>query len=120
MKDLFMVLRQRIMVVYCDLEWRDEMFDRILSAYPEDMVCRSIKSRCDCRIELIDGTIIKFAYAGDNARGCRADKIIAQPGIEQTVLRTVFGRALMKSAGMYIATDESLIPAMLYYANMDE
>lgn len=34
MKDLFMVLRRRILVVYHDIEWRDEMFDKILNAYP--------------------------------------------------------------------------------------
>lgn len=37
MKDLFMVLRRRILVVYHDIEWRDEMFDKILNAYPEAM-----------------------------------------------------------------------------------
>ena len=28
MKDLFMVLRRRILIVYHDIEWRDEMFEQ--------------------------------------------------------------------------------------------
>lgn len=120
MKDLFMVLRRRILVVYHDIEWRDEMFDKILNAYPEDMVCRQIKSRCNCSIELIDGTILKFVYAGDNACGVRAEKIIAQPGIEQEVLKIIFGRALVHTVSMYVATDEEMIPAITYYANMEK
>lgn len=115
MKDLFMVLRRRILVVYHDIEWRDEMFDKTLNAYPEAMVCRKIKSMCGCSIELIDGTILKFVYAGDNSRGVRADKIIAQPGIEQEVLTTIFGRALVHTTSMYVATDDGIKPAAIYY-----
>lgn len=119
MKNLDFVLRQRIMVVYHDIEWRDEMFDRLLKLYPEDMVTRSIKSRCHCRIELVDGTFIKFAYANDASRGFRADKIIVQPGIEETYVNTVFGRALVRDFGMYVATDEAIIPSGIYYADKD-
>lgn len=118
MKDLFMVLRRRILVVYHDIEWRDEMFDKMLNAYPEAMVCRKIKSMCGCSIELIDGTILKFVYAGDNSRGVRADKIIAQPGIEQEVLTTIFGRALVHATSMYVATDDGIMPAITYYADI--
>lgn len=120
MKDLFMVLRRRILVVYHDIEWRDEMFDKILNAYPEAMVCRKIKSMCGCSIELIDGTILKFVYTGDNACGVRAEKIIAQPGIEQEVIKTIFGRALVRTASMYVATDNGIMPAITYYANMEK
>lgn len=120
MKDLFMVLRRRILVVYHDIEWRDEMFDKILNAYPEAMVCRKIKSMCGCFIELIDGTILKFVYAGDNSRGVRAEKIIAQPGIEQEVLTTIFGRALVHTTSMHVATDDGIMPAITYYANMEK
>lgn len=120
MKDLFMVLKRRILVVYHDIEWRDEMFDRILNAYPEDMISRKIKSRCGCSIELIDGTVVKFVYTGDNACGVRAEKIISQPGIEQEVLKTIFGRTLVHTASMYVATDDGVMPAVTYYANMDK
>lgn len=120
MKDLFMVLRRRILVVYHDIEWRDEMFDKILNAYPEAMVCRKIKSMCSCSIELIDGTILKFVYAGNNSCGVRADKIIAQPGIEHEVLTTIFGRTLVHTTSMYVATGDGIMPAITYYANMEK
>lgn len=96
------------------------MFDKILNAYPEAMVCRKIKSMCGCSIELIDGTILKFVYTGDNACGVRAEKIIAQPGIEQEVMKTIFGRALVRTASMYVATDNGIMPAITYYANMEK
>ena len=84
MNDLTTVLRQRILIVYSDIEWRDEMFSKVLDAYPHDMINKMIKSRCDCWIELKDGTMIRFVYASDAARGNRANKIIAQPGIDET------------------------------------
>ena len=68
MNDLTTVLRQRILIVYTDIEWRDEMFSKILNIYPHDMINKMIKSRCNCWIELVDGTTIRFAYASDSAR----------------------------------------------------
>ena len=65
-------------------------------------------------------TILKFVYAGDNSRGVRAEKIIAQPGIEQEVLTTIFGRALVHTTSMYVATDDGIMPAITYYANMEK
>lgn len=46
MNDLTTVLRQRILIVYSDIEWRDEMFSKVLDAYPHDMINKMIKSRC--------------------------------------------------------------------------
>ena len=75
---------------------------------------------CSCSIELIDGTILKFVYAGNNSCGVRADKIIAQPGIEHEVLTTIFGRTLVHTTSMYVATDVGIMPAITYYANMEK
>ena len=38
MNDLSTVLRQRILIVYSDIEWRDEMFSKVLDTYPHDMI----------------------------------------------------------------------------------
>ncbi len=120
MNDLTTVLRQRILIVYSDIEWRDEMFSKILDIYPHDMINKMIKSRCGCWIELIDGTIFRFAYANDRMCGCRNDKIIAQPGIDETILNTVFRRTLIHNASMYISTESSIIPSALYFADRTE
>ena len=76
MNDLITVLRQRILIVYSDIEWRDEMFSKVLDAYPHDMINKMIKSRCGCWIELKDGTMIRFVYASDAARGIRAIRLL--------------------------------------------
>ena len=108
MNDLTTVLRQRILIVYSDIEWRDEMFSKVLDAYPHDMINKMIRSRCGCWIELKDGTMIRFVYASDAARGIRANKIIAQPGIDETFLYTVFRRMLISDSDMYVATDNEI------------
>lgn len=117
MNDLSTILRQRILIVYHDIEWRDEMFSKVLDSYPHDMINKMIKSRCGCWIELVDGTTIRFAYASDAARGIRANKIIAQPGIDETFLYTVFRRMLINDSDMYVATDTAIKPADIYYTD---
>ena len=112
MNDLTTVLRQRILIVYSDIEWRDEMFSKVLDN-------KMIKSRCGCWIELKDGTMIRFVYASDAARGIRANKIIAQPGIDETFLYTVFRRMLISNSDMYVATDNDIKPAAIYYTDED-
>lgn len=72
MNDLTTILRQRILIVYSDIEWRDEMFSKVLDIYPHDMINKMIKSRCGCWIELVDGTMVRFVYANDSARGIKA------------------------------------------------
>ena len=119
MNDLITVLRQRILIVYSDIEWRDEMFSKVLDAYPHDMINKMIKSRCGCWIELKDGTMIRFVYASDAARGIRANKIIAQPGIDETFLYTVFRRMLISDSDMYIATDKLGYTDAAYTAAVD-
>ena len=119
MNDLTTVLRQRILIVYTDIEWRDEMFSTILNIYPHDMVNRMIKSRCSCGIELIDGTIFRFAYAGDSARGMRANKVIIQPDISQTFSDIVLRHLLINNSEMYVASDEGIRPAAIYYTDKD-
>lgn len=119
MNDLTTVLRQRILIVYTDIEWRDEMFSKILNIYPHDMVNRMIKSRCSCWIELIDGTIFRFAYAGDSARGMRANKVIIQPDISQTFSDIVLRHLLMNNSEMYVAADEGIKPAAIYYIDKE-
>lgn len=119
MNDLTTVLRQRILIVYTDIEWRDEMFSTILSIYPHDMINRMIKSRCSCWIELIDGTIFRFAYAGDSARGMRANKVIIQPDISQTFSDIVLRRLLINNSEMYVVSDEGIRPAAIYYTDKD-
>lgn len=119
MNDLTTVLRQRILIVYTDIEWRDEMFSKILNIYPHDMVNKMIKSRCSCWIELIDGTIFRFAYAGDSARGMRANKVIIQPDISQTFSDIVLRHLLINNSEMYVASDEGIRPAAIYYADTD-
>lgn len=117
MNDLTTVLRQRILIVYTDIEWRDEMFSKILNIYPHDMVNKMIKSRCSCWIELIDGTIFRFAYAGDSARGMRANKVIIQPDISQTFSDIVLRHLLINNSEMYVASDEGIRPAAIYYTD---
>lgn len=107
MNDLTTVLRQRILIVYSDIEWRDEMFSKVLDTYPHDMINKMIKSRCGFR----------FVYASDAARGIRANKIIAQPGIDETFLYTVFRRMLISDSDMYVATDNDIKPAAIYYTD---
>lgn len=119
MKDLFMVLRRRILIVYHDIEWRNEMFDKILNAYPHDMINKMIKSRCSCWIELVDGTTIRFAYASDSARGMKANKVIIQPDISQTFSDIVLRRLLINNSEMYVASDEGIRPAAIYYTDKD-
>lgn len=119
MNDLTTVLRQRILIVYTDIEWRDEMFSKILNIYPHDMVNKMIKSRCSCRIELIDGTIFRFAYACDSARGMRANKVIIQPDISQTFSDIVLRHLLINNSEMYVASDEGIRPAAIYYTDKD-
>ena len=119
MNDLTTVLRQRILIVYSDIEWRDEMFSKVLNIYPHDMVNKMIKSRCSCWIELIDGTIFRFAYAGDSARGMRANKVIIQPDISQTFSDIVLRHLLINNSEMYVASDEGIRPAAIYYADKD-
>lgn len=119
MKDLFMVLRRRILIVYHDIEWRDVMFDKILNAYPHDMINKMIKSRCSCWIELVDGTTIRFAYASDSARGMKANKVIIQPDISQTFSDIVLRRLLINNSEMYVASDEGIRPAAIYYTDKD-
>lgn len=120
MNDLSTVLRQRILIVYSDIEWRDEMFSKVLNAYPHDMINKMIKSRCSCWIELIDGTVIRFAYASDSARGIKTNKIIIQPGISKTFSDTVLRHLLMSNSEMYVAADEGIKPAAIYYTDEDE
>ena len=119
MKDLFMVLRRRILIVYHDIEWRDVMFDKILNAYPHDMINKMIKSRCSCWIELVDGTTIRFAYASDSARGMKANKVIIQPDISQTFSDIILRRLLINNSEMYVASDEGIRPAAIYYTDKD-
>lgn len=119
MNDLTTVLRQRILIVYTDIEWRDAMFSTILNIYPHDMINKMIKSRCNCWIELIDGMTIRFAYASDSARGMKANKIIIQPDISKTFSDIVLRHLLMNNSEMYVAADEGIKPAAIYYIDKD-
>ena len=115
MNDLSTVLRQRILIVYSDIEWRDEMFSKVLDIYPHDMINKMIKSRCGCWIELVDGTMVRFVYANDSARGIKANKLIIQPGISKTFSDTVLKHLLIRIPEIYVATDEGIKPAAIYY-----
>lgn len=115
MNDLTTILRQRILIVYSDIEWRDEMFSKVLDIYPHDMINKMIKSRCGCWIELVDGTIVRFVYANDSARGIKANKLIIQPGISKTFSDTVLKHLLIRIPEIYVATDEGIKPAAIYY-----
>lgn len=115
MNDLTTILRQRILIVYSDIEWRDEMFSRVLDIYPHDMINKMIKSRCGCWIELVDGTMVRFVYANDSARGIKANKLIIQPGISKTFSDTVLKHLLIRIPEIYVATDEGIKPAAIYY-----
>lgn len=119
MNDLTTVLRQRILIVYTDIEWRDEMLSKILNIYPHDMINKMIKSRCNCWIELVDGTTIRFAYASDSARGMKANKVIIQPDISKTFADIVLKHLLMNNSEMYVAADEGIKPAAIYYIDKD-
>lgn len=115
MNDLTTILRQRILIVYSDIEWRDEMFSEVLDIYPHDMINKMIKSRCGCWIELVDGTMVRFVYANDSARGIKANKLIIQPGISKTFSDTVLKHLLIRIPEIYVATDEGIKPAAIYY-----
>ena len=115
MNDLTTILRQRILIVYSDIEWRDEMFSKVLDIYPHDMINKMIKSRCGCWIELADGTMVRFVYANDSARGIKANKLIIQPGISKTFSDTVLKHLLIRIPEIYVATDEGIKPAAIYY-----
>lgn len=115
MNDLTTILRQRILIVYSDIEWRDEMFSKVLDIYPHDMINKMIKSRCGCWIELVDGTMVRFVYANDSARGIKANKLIIQPGISKTFSDTVLKHLLIRIPEIYVATDERIKPAAIYY-----
>ena len=114
MNDLTTILRQRILIVYSDIEWRDEMFSKVLDIYPHDMINKMIKSRCGCWIELVDGTMVRFVYANDSARGIKANKLIIQPGISKTFSNTVLKHLLIRIPEIYVATDEGIKPAAIY------
>lgn len=115
MNDLTTILRQRILIVYSDIEWRDEMFSKVLDIYPHDMINKMIKSRCGCWIELVDGTMVRFVYANDSARCIKANKLIIQPGISKTFSDTVLKHLLIRIPEIYVATDEGIKPAAIYY-----
>lgn len=115
MNDLTTILRQRILIVYSDIEWRDEMFSKVLDIYPHDVINKMIKSRCGCWIELVDGTMVRFVYANDSARGIKANKLILQPGISKTFSDTVLKHLLIRIPEIYVATDEGTKPAAIYY-----
>lgn len=115
MNDLTTILRQRILIVYSDIEWRDEVFSKVLDIYPHDMINKMIKSRCGCWIELVDGTMVRFVYANDSARGIKANKLIIQPGISKTFSDTVLKHLLIRIPEIYVATDEGIKPAAIYY-----
>lgn len=115
MNDLTTILRQRILIVYSDIEWRDEIFSKVLDIYPHDMINKMIKSRCGCWIELVDGTMVRFVYANDSARGIKANKLIIQPGISKTFSDTVLKHLLIRIPEIYVATDEGIKPAAIYY-----
>lgn len=115
MNDLTTILRQRILIVYSDIEWRDEMFSKVLDIYPHDMINKMIKSRCGRWIELVDGTMVRFVYANDSARGIKANKLIIQPGISKTFSDTVLKHLLIRIPEIYVATDEGIKPAAIYY-----
>lgn len=115
MNDLTTILRQRILIVYSDIEWRDEMCSKVLDIYPHDMINKMIKSRCGCWIELVDGTMVRFVYANDSARGIKANKLIIQPGISKTFSDTVLKHLLIRIPEIYVATDEGIKPAAIYY-----
>lgn len=115
MNDLTTILRQRILIVYSDIEWRDEMFSKVLDIYPHDMINKMIKSRCGCWIELVDGTMVRFVYANDSAHGIKANKLIIQPGISKTFSDTVLKHLLIRIPEIYVATDEGIKPAAIYY-----
>lgn len=115
MNDLTTILRQRILIVYSDIEWRDEMFSKVLDIYPHDMINKMIKSHCGCWIELVDGTMVRFVYANDSARGIKANKLIIQPGISKTFSDTVLKHLLIRIPEIYVATDEGIKPAAIYY-----
>lgn len=119
MNDLTTILRQRILIVYSDIEWRDEMFNKVLDIYPHDMINKMIKSRCGCWIELVDGTMVRFVYANDSARGIKANKLIIQPGISKTFSDTVLKHLLIRISEIYVATDEGIKPAAIYYTEED-
>lgn len=119
MNDLTTILRQRILIVYSDIEWRDEMFSKVLDIYPHDMINKMIKSRCGCWIELVDGTMVRFVYANDSARGIKANKLIIQPGISKTFSDTVLKHLLIRISEIYVATDEGIKPAAIYYTEED-
>lgn len=119
MNDLTTILRQRILIVYSDIEWRDEMFSKVLDIYPHDMINKMIKSRCGCWIELVDGTMVRFVYANDSARGIKANKLIIQPGISKTFSDTVLKHLHIRISEIYVATDEGIKPAAIYYTEED-
>ena len=89
------ILRQKILVAYRDNEWKNKIFNKILELYPIDAISKHILTSCNSYIELVDGTTIRFVYANEYIRGIKANKIIAQNGIDEEILNNVLRPALI-------------------------
>lgn len=102
MKNLFTILKQEILIVYHDINWRYTMRDEIIDSYPDGMVCRIYDSINKCSIEFIDGTIITFINDKCTIGTPDADKVIIQHGVEESCVNTF----LENGVKVYVATIE--------------
>ena len=107
------ILRQKILVVYRDNEWKNKIFNKILALYPIDTITKHRLTAYNSYIELVDGTTIRFVYANEHIRGIKANKIIVQNGIDEEILNKVVRPALicLPMMGMiFTEKSEELIP----------
>lgn len=114
MKDLFTILKQEILIVYHDINWRYTMRDEIIDSYPDGMVCRIYDSINKCSIEFIDGTIITFISDKCSIETLNADKVIIQPGADESCVNTFLENgvkvymAIIEEATYYIPSYREL------------
>ena len=83
-------LTQNIGIYYKDEDWKCEVFTEIMNYYDSINLTSYVSYGSEkTRIELKDGSIIRFICADNKSRGLRFNKVILQPGIDESIIEQV-------------------------------
>lgn len=83
------MLTQKIGIWYKDREWRNKVFNEIISNIPEDSIRKICNNPYDKAIELKDGSTIRMISATESGRGNAVNRSFIQDGISYDVYSTI-------------------------------
>lgn len=89
-EDIDRWLRRQVIFYAKTEEWRNNMFDKVLAYYPQDMIEEVIKLRYGhSRIILKDGSSFRFVKANEGCRGLRSNFAFVEKSVSAELLDCV-------------------------------